>query len=94
MSKLPGGPAVGFAITEPLSYGGLIDKMSVKGPKPREAVAPFLHRSGGQQRSRRPAERRAGHAVAVGQRIEAVQALQEDRNEDLQRAVGDGDQQQ
>src|SRR6185369_13800698 len=42
MSKLPGGPAPGFAITEPLSYGGLIEKMSVKGPKPRDAVMPFL----------------------------------------------------
>jgi len=42
MSKLPPGPALGFAITEPLSYGGLIEKMSVKGPKPRDAVMPFL----------------------------------------------------
>jgi hypothetical protein len=29
-------------MTEPLSYGGLIEKMTVKGPKPREAVMPFL----------------------------------------------------
>jgi hypothetical protein len=42
MSHLPGGLAPGFAMTEPLSYGGLIDKMTVKGPKPREAVVPFL----------------------------------------------------
>ena len=33
MSKLPGGPAAGFALTEPLNYGGLIEKMTVKGPK-------------------------------------------------------------
>ena len=39
---LPAGLAPGFALTEPLSYGGLIDKMTVKGPKPREAVMPFL----------------------------------------------------
>ena len=42
MARLPGGLAPGFAMTEPLSYGGLIDKMTVKGPKPREAVMPFL----------------------------------------------------
>lgn len=42
MGKLPGGPAPGFAITEPLSYGGLIEKMPPKGPKPRDAVMPFL----------------------------------------------------
>jgi hypothetical protein len=42
MSHLPVGLAPGFAMTEPLSYGGLIDKMTVKGPKPREAVMPFL----------------------------------------------------
>jgi hypothetical protein len=42
MSKLPPGPAAGFAISEPLTYGGLIEKMSVKGPKPRDAVMPFL----------------------------------------------------
>jgi hypothetical protein len=42
MSRLPGGLATGFAMTEPLSYGGLIDKMTVKGRTPREAVIPFL----------------------------------------------------
>jgi hypothetical protein len=42
MSRLPGGLAPGFAMTEPLSYGGLIDKMTVKGRTPREAVTPFL----------------------------------------------------
>ncbi len=41
MSKLPPG-ALGFAMTEPLSYGQAIGQMSVKGPKPREAVLPFL----------------------------------------------------
>jgi hypothetical protein len=41
MSKLPPG-AVGFAMTEPLSYGQAIGQMTVKGPKPREAVLPFL----------------------------------------------------
>jgi hypothetical protein len=46
MSHLPGGLATGFAMTEPLSYGGLIDKMTVKGPKPREAVMPFLKEGG------------------------------------------------
>jgi hypothetical protein len=46
MSRLPGGLAPGFALTEPLSYGGLIDKMTVKGPKPREAVMPFLKEGG------------------------------------------------
>jgi hypothetical protein len=42
MNRLPPGLATGFALTEPLSYGGLIEKMTVKGPKPREAVVPFL----------------------------------------------------
>ncbi|HEX9296198.1 MAG TPA: hypothetical protein VF881_10190 [Polyangiaceae bacterium] len=42
MGKLPGGAAPGFAMTEPLSYGQHIDKMQVRGPKPREAVMPFL----------------------------------------------------
>jgi hypothetical protein len=42
MGRLPAGLAPGFAMTEPLSYGGLIEKMTVKGPKPREAVMPFL----------------------------------------------------
>jgi hypothetical protein len=43
MSKLPGGAAPGFALTEPLSYGGKIDKMQVKDKKsPLEAVTPFL----------------------------------------------------
>jgi hypothetical protein len=42
MSHLPAGLAPGFALTEPLSYGGLIDKMTVKGRTPREAVTPFL----------------------------------------------------
>jgi hypothetical protein len=46
MSKLPGGPAVDFAITEPLSYGLLIERMTVKGPKPRDAVMPFLREGG------------------------------------------------
>jgi hypothetical protein len=41
MSKLPPG-AAGMAMTEPLSYGQTIGQMSVKGPKPREAVLPFL----------------------------------------------------
>jgi hypothetical protein len=41
MSRLPVG-ALGFAMTEPLSYGQAIGQMSVKGPKPREAVLPFL----------------------------------------------------
>jgi hypothetical protein len=41
MSHLPPG-AAGFAMTEPLSYGQTIGQMSVKGPKPREAVLPFL----------------------------------------------------
>src|ERR1044071_2652924 len=42
MGHLPIGLAPGFALTEPLSYGGLIEKMTVKGPKPRDAVLPFL----------------------------------------------------
>jgi hypothetical protein len=42
MAHLPVGLAPGFALTEPLSYGGLIEKMTVKGPKPRDAVMPFL----------------------------------------------------
>src|SRR5262249_13623055 len=42
MSKLPGGAAADFAISEPPTYGGLIEKMSVKGPKPRDAVVPHL----------------------------------------------------
>jgi hypothetical protein len=42
MSKLPAGPALGFAMTEPLSYGATIDKMTVHGPKPVDAVTPFL----------------------------------------------------
>jgi hypothetical protein len=46
MSKLPGGPATDFAISEPLTYGGLIEKMSVKGPKPRDAVMPYLREGG------------------------------------------------
>jgi len=46
MSHLPAGLAPGFALTEPLSYGGLIEKMTVKGPKPREAVMPFLKEGG------------------------------------------------
>jgi hypothetical protein len=46
MGHLPVGLAPGFAMTEPLSYGGLIDKMTVKGPKPREAVMPFLKEGG------------------------------------------------
>ena len=41
MSKLPVG-AIGFAMTEPLSYGQAIGQMAVRGPKPREAVLPFL----------------------------------------------------
>jgi hypothetical protein len=39
MAKLP---VSGLALSEPLTYGGNIDKMPVKGPKPRDAVAPFL----------------------------------------------------
>ena len=42
MSRLPGGAAPGFAMTEPLSYGQHIGKMQVKGPTPREAALPFL----------------------------------------------------
>lgn len=43
MSKLPGGAAAGFALTEPLSYGGKIEKMQVKDNKsPLDAVTPFL----------------------------------------------------
>jgi hypothetical protein len=42
MSKLPTGPAPDFAISEPLTYGLLIEKLSVKGPKPRDAVMPYL----------------------------------------------------
>ena len=42
MAKLPGGTAPGFAMTEPLSYGATIDKMTVHGLKPHEAVMPFL----------------------------------------------------
>lgn len=44
MSKLPGGSAAGFAITEPLSYGAAIDKMTVKDNKsPRQVMTPYLH---------------------------------------------------
>jgi hypothetical protein len=39
MSRLP---VWGLALSEPLTYGGNIDKMTVKGLKPREAVMPFL----------------------------------------------------
>ncbi|HEY3592378.1 MAG TPA: hypothetical protein VGL13_00830 [Polyangiaceae bacterium] len=40
MAKLP---VAGLALSEPLTYGGAIDKMTVtKGPKPRDAVMPFL----------------------------------------------------
>jgi hypothetical protein len=35
-------PVAGLALSEPLTYGGNIDKMTVKGPKPRDAVMPFL----------------------------------------------------
>jgi hypothetical protein len=35
-------PVSGLALSEPLTYGGAIDKMTVKGPKPRDAVVPFL----------------------------------------------------
>jgi len=45
MSHLPGG-AAGMAMTEPLSYGQAIGQMSVRGPKPREAVIPFLKEGG------------------------------------------------
>jgi len=41
MSHLPPG-AAGFAMTEPLSYGQTIGQMSVRGPKPRDAVLPYL----------------------------------------------------
>jgi len=47
MSKLPAGAAPGFALTEPLSYGGKIDKMQAKDNKsPRDAVMPFLREGG------------------------------------------------
>jgi hypothetical protein len=39
MGKLP---TAGLALSEPLTYGGNIDKMTVRGPKPRDAVMPFL----------------------------------------------------
>jgi len=42
MGKLPAGAAPGFAMTEPLSYGATIDKMTVRGPQPLAAVTPFL----------------------------------------------------
>jgi len=43
MGKLPGGAAPGFALSEPLSYGGKIDKMQVKDNlSPLNAVKPFL----------------------------------------------------
>jgi hypothetical protein len=43
MGKLPGGAASGFALTEPLSYGGKIEKMQVKDNRsPLDAVKPFL----------------------------------------------------
>jgi hypothetical protein len=35
-------PVFGLALSEPLTYGGNIDKMTVRGPKPRDAVMPFL----------------------------------------------------
>jgi hypothetical protein len=43
MSKLPPGPAAGFALTEPMTYGAKIEKMAVKdGKSPRDAVMAFL----------------------------------------------------
>jgi hypothetical protein len=43
MSKLPPGPANGFALAEPLKYGDAIEKLAVKNnKKPRDAVLPFL----------------------------------------------------
>ncbi len=43
MTKLPSGAAAGFALSEPLSYGGLIEKMTVKdGLKARDAATKFL----------------------------------------------------
>ena len=47
MAKLPTGPAAGFAMTEPLFYGGAINSMQAKdGKSPRDAVLPFLHEGG------------------------------------------------
>jgi hypothetical protein len=47
MSKLPSGPAPGFAMTEPLFYGGAINAMQTKdGKSPRDAVVPFLREGG------------------------------------------------
>ena len=70
------------------------DTAIVSGPSTMNRRAPVPSAPAASSDGRRPAERGAGHAVAGGQRIEAVQALQEDRDEDLQRAVGDRDQQQ